>query len=288
MVEITGALIENEPTLLVDLNVLGKSRERKAARAGLSPDVPELLNRRIVLPNFVARFDSPDVSLVEGFTASLCGPTLLQLIPSIVDRVNQRIEASGYGFKRSRHQLTPHPPRLLEAKAACLFRFGDDAALFRRFQQRLLDQFDVVGDFVFDDAISAGGFATRLIGTDARIIRTPLVFVISGGDHNRSRVGAVDPEHFRVFRTRELAAVLSLRRADQVTHDRCEWRKRVRQLLVQLKIEFFVGISPFQIVAQRITPNRIVAAPVGYLREGGTSRGPQHRLGKGRAGYDAS
>jgi hypothetical protein len=70
---------------------------------------------------------------------------------------------------------------LLEAKAACLFRFGDDAARFRRLEQRLLDQFDVVGDFVFDDAISAGGFATRLIGTDARIIRTPLVFVISGG-----------------------------------------------------------------------------------------------------------
>jgi hypothetical protein len=44
MVEIARSLVENEPTLLIDLNILGKRRERKAGSVGLSADIPKRSN----------------------------------------------------------------------------------------------------------------------------------------------------------------------------------------------------------------------------------------------------
>jgi hypothetical protein len=44
MIEVSGSLVENEPALLVNLQVLGKPRERKTAGVGLSSDVPEPLS----------------------------------------------------------------------------------------------------------------------------------------------------------------------------------------------------------------------------------------------------
>jgi hypothetical protein len=43
-IEIAGSLVENEPTLLIDLNILRKARERKATSVGLSADIPKLSN----------------------------------------------------------------------------------------------------------------------------------------------------------------------------------------------------------------------------------------------------
>src|SRR3954447_23590469 len=236
LVEVTGSLIENEPTLLVDLNILGKPRERKPPRAGLPSDVPKRLNCRSVLPSFVARFNSPQINLVEGFTASLCRPTLLQLIPGIVGRINQRIKGRGGSFERSRHQLAPPPARLLEPKAACLFRSCGGAATFRRLDQDLLDQLDVLRKFSFDHAMPADDFAVDLVCAHPFITRSPRIAVISSGEHNRPGLGAVKPEPLRSFGTGELAAVLSLCRTHQITHDCCERRERVGKLLVQLKI----------------------------------------------------
>ena len=52
---------------------------------------------------------------------------------------------------------------------------------------------------------------------------------------------------------------------------------------MQLKIEFLVGIAPFQIMADGITSNGVVAAIEGYLRECGASRSSEYRLSEHHA-----
>ena len=170
MIEVTGSLVENEPALLVYLKILGKSRERKPACTGFPSDVPNFLNRGSVLPSFVACLNSRQIKLLEGFAASLCRPTIPQLIPSVLHRINERIKCRGGPFKWSWHQLTPHPARLLETKAACLFRLCENTTAFWRREQCLLDQLDVVRNLSFGNAVPPGNFAADFICSDSSIM----------------------------------------------------------------------------------------------------------------------
>ena len=185
-------------------------------------------------------------------------------------------------FKWSWHQLTPHPARLLETKAACL----SDCV-------RIPPLFGAASNACW---ISSTSSEICLLITRYRPAnlpptssvrmprhRSPLIVILSCGEHNRPGLGAVKAKHLRDFRTREYASVLPLCLTSQIAHDRCERRKGVGKLLVQLKIEFLVGISPFQIVADGITSNGEVAAIEGYLRECGASRGSEYRLSERHA-----
>src|SRR6188472_2210731 len=166
MIEVSGSLFENEPTLLVHLNILGKRRERKPTSTGFSSAIRKLLNCGSVLPTFVACLNSPQIKLMEGFTASLRRPTILQLIPRVVDRVDERIKCRSSHFDWSWHQLTPHPARLLETKAACLFRLCENATVVGRLHQNLLNQLDIVRNCSFTDPISPDNFAADFICAD--------------------------------------------------------------------------------------------------------------------------